>query len=167
MEGLTLARKLDRVQRNTVSRSRHMPSVRLAMPARPILARKPPFSTVGTRTSIEEPVDAARSAASAERRLLSGASERPSTSAAVASLRRLDPGEAITGRASMGTVKGRRSGRGTFAVSAASLDGLSARASVPGCGVRGERANVGTVAGASHCRDGGSGGLASDVDGGR
>ena len=59
---LTLARKLDSVHRKTVSSRKDIPSVLLAMPARPRPSRKP---TAGAR-----PSDVARLTAPCEARLL-------------------------------------------------------------------------------------------------
>ncbi|TFB04018.1 hypothetical protein CCMA1212_003892 [Trichoderma ghanense] len=64
---LTLARKLDSVHRKTVSSRKDIPSVLLAMPARPRRSRKP---TAGAR-----PSDVARLAAPSEARLLSRPSD--------------------------------------------------------------------------------------------
>lgn len=64
----TLARKLDRVQRKTVTNNRQMPRVLLAMPPRPYLASSPLRSGDIDRVRIDEPIEAARFAASSEKR---------------------------------------------------------------------------------------------------
>lgn len=64
----TLARKLDKVQRKTVTSKRQMPSVLLATPASPSLARQPALAGDFDRRRTDEVIEAARSAASSENR---------------------------------------------------------------------------------------------------
>lgn len=68
----TLARKLDSVHKSTVTRSRHIPRVLLAMPPRPYRSRSPFRIGDMDLVRMEEPIEAARLAASSEK-LWSGA----------------------------------------------------------------------------------------------